>query len=139
VEVTFVNKAAAALTLAVSLLLGSYSAFAHHARASFDVDHSITLKGTVANFKWTNPHAFIYLDVKDEKGSVDSWRIEANSPNMLSRIGWTRELLKSGDQVSVTGSPAKDGEKILRLETLTLANGQTFDGQGINGGVGHAE
>jgi hypothetical protein len=137
--VTFVNKAAAASTLAASLLLGSYSAFAHHARASFDVDHSITLKGTVANFKWTNPHAFIYLDVKDEKGSVDSWRIEANSPNMLSRIGWTKELMKSGDQVSVTGSPAKDGEKILRLETLTLANGQTFDGQGINGGVGHAE
>jgi len=137
--VTSVNKAAAAFTFAVSLLLGSYSAFAHHARASFDVDHSVTLKGTVANFKWTNPHAFIFLDVKDEKGSVDEWRIEANSPNMLSRIGWTRELLKSGDQVSVTGSPAKDGEKILRLETLTLANGQKFDGQGINGGVGHAE
>ena len=133
------NKVAIVFTLAVGLLVGSHLAFAHHARASFDVDHQVTLKGTVANFKWTNPHAFIYLDVKDEKRNVDEWRIEANSPNMLSRTGWSRELLKSGDQVSVTGSAAKDGEKILRLETLTLANGQKFDGQGINGGAGHAE
>lgn len=133
------NKATTVFTFAMSLLLGSHPAFAHHARASFDVDHQVTLKGAVANFKWTNPHAFIFLDVKDEKGNVDEWRVEANSPNMLARTGWNRDLLKPGDQASVTGSAAKDGEKILRLEVLTLANGQKFDGQGINGGVGHAE
>jgi Family of unknown function (DUF6152) len=133
------HKTATAFTLAVGLLLGSGAASAHHARASFDTDHQLILKGTVANFKWANPHAFIFLDVKDEKGNVDEWRVEGNSPNMLARIGWSRELLKPGDQISVSGSPAKDGEKILRLESLTLGNGRKFDGQGFNGGVGHAE
>lgn len=133
------NRIATAFTLAVSLLLSSQPAFAHHARNSFDVDHPVTLKGTVADFKWTNPHIFIFLDVKDEKGNVDQWRVEGNSPNMLSRNGWKRELVKPGDHITVSGSPANNGWKVLRLETLTLANGQKFDGQGINGGTGHAE
>jgi len=133
------KKAVLVSALAVSLLLGCHAAFAHHARAAFDVDHPVTLEGTVTSFRWNNPHAFIYLDVKDEKGNVDQWRVEANSPNMLSRIGWTGELVKPGDRISVTGAPAKNGWKVLRLDTLTLANGQKFDGQGINGGSGHAE
>ena len=133
------NKLAIVFTLAVSFLLGSHTAFAHHARNSFDVDHPVTLKGSVADFKWTNPHIFIFLDVKDEKGNVDQWRVEGNSPNMLSRNGWKRELVKPGDLITVSGSPANKGWKVLRLETLTLANGQKFDGQGINGGTGHAE
>lgn len=133
------NKAWTAFPLAMSFLVGSHAAFAHHARNSFDVDHPVTLQGTVTDFKWTNPHIFIFLEVRDEKGNVDEWRIEGNSPNMLSRIGWKRELVKSGDHVSATGSPAKNGWKVLRLENLTLANGQKLDGQGINGGTGHAE
>ena len=133
------NKVVAVFTLAVSFLLGSHASFAHHARNSFDVDHPLTLEGTVTDFKWTNPHIFIFLEVKDEKGNVDQWRIEGNSPNMLSRVGWKKEMVNSGDHVSATGSPAKNGSKILRLETLMLANGQKLDGQGINGGVGHAE
>jgi hypothetical protein len=134
-----VNKSMTVFTIVASLLLGSHSAWAHHARSSFDVDHPLTLQGTVTDFKWTNPHIFISLDVKDEKGNVDEWRIEGNSPNMLSRIGWKKELVKLGDRVSVTGSPAKNGWKVLRLENITLADGQKLDGQGINGGSGHAE
>jgi hypothetical protein len=133
------NKPMVVFVLAVSGLAGSQPAFAHHARSSFDTDHSITLKGTVTNFEWTNPHAFIYLEVKDAKGNVENWRVEGNSPNMLSRAGWKKDMLKPGDLVSVTGTPAKKDTKILRLENLTLPNGQKFDGQGFNGGLGRAE
>ena len=121
------------LTLALSLgLLGaSIPLFAHHSSAAFDTDHLITIKGTVTNFEWSNPHTFIYLDVKDESGKVEPWRVEANSPNMLTRVGWTRESVKTGDQVTVTGAPARNGTKIMRLDSIKLANGQKLDGQGI--------
>ncbi len=105
--------------------------FAHHSSAAFDMEHLIDLKGTVNNFEWSNPHTFIYLDVKNDSGGVDQWRIEGNSPNMLSRVGWKKEMIKPGDPVLVTGAPAKNKSKIMRLATITLANGQKFDGQGF--------
>ncbi|MBZ5660116.1 MAG: hypothetical protein LAO08_06880 [Acidobacteriia bacterium] len=104
---------------------------AHHSSASYDLEHQITLKGTVTSFEWTNPHVFIYLDVKNDDGSVEPWRIEGNSPNMLSRSGWKKEMLNAGDQVTVSGSPAKNKTKVMRLVSITMANGQKFDGQGF--------
>jgi len=104
---------------------------AHHSSAAFDLEHQISLKGTVSNVEWTNPHIFIYLDTKADDGSVEPWRIEANSPNMLSRSGWKKEMVNAGDQVTVSGSPAKNKSKVLRLVSITLANGQKFDGQGF--------
>lgn len=89
------------------------------------------MKGVVGNVEWTNPHVFIYLNVKSGNGSVQEWRVEGNSPNMLFRVGWKKEMMKAGDQIEVNGAPAKDGAKILRLISLTLANGQKFDGQGF--------
>lgn len=104
---------------------------AHHSSASYDVEHQIILKGTVTNFEWTNPHVFIYLDVKNEDGSVEPWRIEGNSPNMLFREGWKKEMLHVGDEVTVGGAPAKNKMKILRLSSITIADGRKFDGQGF--------
>jgi Family of unknown function (DUF6152) len=104
---------------------------AHHSSAAFDLGHEISLKGTVTNFEWTNPHVFIYLDVKADDGSVEAWRIEANSPNMLSRSGWKKELVNVGDAVTVSGSPAKNKTKVMRLVGIALANGQKYDGQGF--------
>src|SRR5260370_38748481 len=92
------NNRVIKITLAIVALLISRPVFAHHSGAAFDMDHMVTLKGTVTNFEWSNPHVFIYLDVKDDKGNVEPWRIEANSPNMLTRVGWNREMIKPGIQ-----------------------------------------
>jgi len=112
----------------------SRPAFAHHSSAAFDLEHPITVKGTVTKFEWSNPHAFIYLDVKNAKGAVEEWRVEANSPNMLSRVGWKRDALNEGDQISVTGAPAKNGTQVMRLASVMLSNGQKLDGQGFSYG-----
>src|SRR6267378_5240882 len=122
------NKLAVLFTLAVGFLIFSDRLLAHHSAAPFDTEHAVTLKGTVTNFEWSNPHVFISLDVKGAKGNVEQWRVEGNSPNMLTRVGWKKEMIRTGDQITVTGSPAKDGKKIMRLHSVTLANGQELDG-----------
>ena len=104
---------------------------AHHSSASYDLQHQITLKGTITSFEWTNPHVFIYVDVKKDDGSIEPWRIEGNSPNMLIRSGWKKEMINPGDQVVVSGSPAKNQTKVMRLVSITLPNGQKYDGQGF--------
>jgi hypothetical protein len=122
------------LVIALILLSGlsvSGPLFAHHSSASYDMDHPVNMKGVVSNMEWTNPHVFIYLDVKDDNGTVEQWRVEGNSPNMLVRAGWKKEMIKAGDQIVVNGAPAKSGSKVMRLISLTLANGQKFDGQGF--------
>jgi hypothetical protein len=120
-----------ALFLLISCSVGSLPLFAHHSSSSYDTEHPVNLKGVVSNMEWTNPHVFIFLDVKDDSGSVEEWRVEGNSPNMLFRAGWKKEMIKAGDQLVVNGAPAKNGSKILRLVSLTLANGQKYDGQGF--------
>jgi hypothetical protein len=105
--------------------------FAHHSSSSYDMEHPVIMKGVVSNMEWTNPHVFIYLDVKDDNGAVEQWRVEGNSPNMLVRAGWKKEMIKAGDQLLVNGARAKSGSKVMRLISLTLADGQKFDGQGF--------
>jgi hypothetical protein len=125
------NRVVIAFILVMSGLVVSRPLFAHHSSASYDMEHPVNMKGVVSNMEWTNPHVFIYLDVKDDNGSVEQWRVEGNSPNMLVRAGWKREMIKAGDQLFVNGAPAKNGAKVMRLISLTLANGQKFDGQGF--------
>jgi hypothetical protein len=95
------------------------------------MEHPVNMKGVVTNMEWGNPHVFIYMDMKADNGSVEQWRVEGNSPNMLVRAGWKKEMIKNGDELLVNGAPAKNGSKVMRLITLTLANGQKFDGQGF--------
>ena len=125
------NNRMIVFSVIIGVLLISSQTFAHHSGSAFDLEHPVTLKGTVANFEWSNPHVFIALDVKDDKGNVEQWRIEGNSPNMLTRVGWKKEMIKEGDQLSVTGFVAKTGRKIMRLHSVMLANGQEFDGEGF--------
>jgi hypothetical protein len=120
-----------AWTLLLSGLAVSRPLFAHHSSSSYDMEHPVNMKGVVSNMEWTNPHVFIYLDAKDDNGSVEQWRVEGNSPNMLVRAGWKKEMIKTGDQLLVNGAPAKNGTKVMRLISLTLANGQKFDGHGF--------
>jgi hypothetical protein len=117
------------------LILGAMP-FAHHgAPALYDVLNPITIKGTVTEFVWSNPHCQIYLDVKDERGNVVHWSIESNGPGQLTRAGWTRRTLNPGDEITVTLIPAKSGEPVgfsgwaLGRGKVVLANGQTLTSQ----------
>ena len=109
----------------VSLLIAVAPAIAHHAfAAEYDANKPVTLKGKVTKFEWTNPHARFYVDVKDPDGTVVNWNLELASPNVLVRQGWTRQSLKIGDEITVTGSSAKDGSKMANARNVTLAGGK---------------
>jgi len=107
------------------LLLLAASTSAHHGFVSwFDTTRSISVKGTVTGFDWTNPHAYIYMDVKNERGTVEKWSIELGALAMLSRAGWKRDTLKYGDEITAIGNPAKDSKPTMHLNKIVFANGQ---------------
>ena len=113
------------------LSLATGSVLAHHGRGSmFDMQKQVTLKGTVSEVAWRNPHVVIYMDVKDESGAVKNYRIEMGPPYALARGGWKRDTLKIGDKVTVTGAAAaKDGSSAggsMPTTSMTLADGQTL-------------
>ena len=113
------------LVAGVGLLAAALPALAHHAFvAQYDASKSMTLHGVVTKVEWTNPHARFYVDVKDKSGTVTNWNLELASPNALRRLGWTRDIIKVGDEVSVFGAPAKDGAKMANARTVTLADGR---------------
>jgi hypothetical protein len=111
---------------AIFLLLSlGVSTFAHHGFVSwFDTSRSVTVKGIVTSFDWTNPHAYIYLDVKNEKGAAEKWSIELGALAMLARAGWRSDTLKYGDEITAIGNPAKDGKPMMHLSKIVFANGQ---------------
>jgi len=112
------------LAAAAILVLGR-PALAHHSfAAEFDSEKPVKLTGTVTKIEWTNPHAYFYVDVKDEQGKSTSWGLEMGSPNGLMRQGWSRTSMKIGDVVSIEGSQAKDGAKLANARSVTLASGQ---------------
>ncbi len=110
--------------LLASLFMVSRLTYAHHSAAEYDVTKVVSVKGTVTQFEWTNPHAYIHLDVKDDKGEVEKWSAELGSLGMLSRANWKRDTVKPGDQITVFGSRAKDGRTVMRLEKVAFASGQ---------------
>ncbi len=105
-----VTKAARRIALLGTLLAGVATlALAHHSYSAFDMSGEKTLSGVVKKFDYTNPHSWIWLDVKNDQGGVDTWGIEGMSPNYLSRRGWNRQTLKPGDKVTITFHPTKEG------------------------------
>jgi hypothetical protein len=116
--------------LTAALLAGTpfvtLTAIAHHSFAMFDRDKEVTLVGTVREFQWTNPHAFIEMDVPDAKGAAEKWSIELNSPNNLTRQGWKSSMLKAGDKVSVTMNPLRDGKKGGLFVSVVLPDGKVI-------------
>ncbi|HKV03859.1 MAG TPA: DUF6152 family protein [Candidatus Acidoferrales bacterium] len=101
----------AAVILAGLVAAAAGTAAAHHGFAVFDTSVRKSITGTVKTFEWTNPHTWVWLDVPNEKGGVDTWAFEGMSPNYLGRRGWTRNSLKPGDKITVTFFPLKDGSK----------------------------
>ena len=112
--------------LVVSLQVFSAAIPAHHGTAVYDTTKLSTLKGTVTDYQFINPHSVIGLDVKDETGKVSNWVLEAGSGTSMSRKGWTRNLLKPGDQITATGNRAKNGSNTMRLSKIALSNGKEY-------------
>jgi len=100
------------------------SAFAHHGTAAYDETSRVTIKGTVSQFLWANPHTQILLDVKDDKGNVTHWSTETFSPGKLVHMGWSKDSLKPGDQVTIILNPAKNDSPVGYLLKLILADGK---------------
>lgn len=106
-------------------LLATVQANAHHSfAAEFDANSPIEISGTVTKVEWANPHTFFYIDVTTPDGKVENWALEMSSPNGLMRRGWTRNSMKIGDSVTVTGSRAKDGSFKGNARSVVLSTGQ---------------
>jgi hypothetical protein len=115
----------------ISLLLGLTGiANAHHSMNGFDRTKSVTLTGTVRQFKWANPHSWIELEVPNAKGGSDVWNVEMTAPGILGRAGWKSTLLKSGDQVKVAVRPLLNGEAGGLFVSVTLADGTVYTERG---------
>lgn len=109
-------------------LLAAGQAQAHHAFAMFDTSKEVTLDGTVKEFQWTNPHAWVQIMVRDAAGKEVEWAIEGSSPNNLSRFGWTRTSVKAGDRAQIVIHPMKNGQIGGSLVKITI-NGQVVGAQ----------
>ncbi|HKF66314.1 MAG TPA: DUF6152 family protein [Vicinamibacterales bacterium] len=115
------------LSVGVMTLCATTAAVAHHAfAAEFDATKPVKFRGTVTKMLWVNPHAWIYMDVKKDDGTVEEWMIEAGTPNTLLRRGFTKESLQPGAEIIVDGFQAKDGERRANGRDVTLPNGKTL-------------
>ena len=112
--------------LAAALFALASPAWAHHSFTMFDMTKRITLAGSVTSFEWTNPHAYIEIDVPDEKGAVKHWSIELGSPSILMQSGWKFSSLKTGDKVTLIINPMKSGQNGGFLSTATLPDGKVL-------------
>jgi len=112
----------------LTLLALSLPAFAHHSGAAvFDSNKKIELTGVVTKVEWTNPHAHFFIDVTDSKGAVTNWNLELASPSILVRNGWTRNSIKQGDTVTVTGNRARDNSNFGIASTIVFPDGHKLN------------
>lgn len=126
------NRLVIHFALAVCVLLTPVAIFAHHGQAAYDTTKSVTIKGTVTNFKFLNPHCIVSLDVKTDKGQTQEWQGELTSPNHLVRAGWTSETFKPGDEITLTGYRAKSGSNSMWITKVLLSNGEEMKTGGGN-------
>ena len=114
---------------ALALLFATVRLSAHHAfAAEYDEKKFVTISGKVTGFKWTNPHAWLYVEGRDENGKVASWSFEMGSPNGLLNRGWKKTDLGKGDHVMVDGYHAKNSKNVANARTVTLPDGRKLFG-----------
>jgi len=111
-------------TAAVGVLLVSVPLAAHHGAAALDTGKEMTLKGTVTEWIWSNPHCFLQFEAKDDTGTVRNWAVETQNPTTMTQRGFSRTSFKAGDEVTVILEPVKNGQPIGRLLTVVLPGGQ---------------
>jgi hypothetical protein len=114
------------LLATAAVLITAAPLVAHHGAASFDTEKEITLKGTVTEWIWSNPHCFLKFDAKDDTGTVRNWAVETQNPTDMTVRGWRRTSFKPGDQVTVTLQPVKSGAPVGRVRKVVLPNGETL-------------
>jgi len=121
---------------ASALILAALPLAAHHSfAAEYDGTKPVTIKGTVTQVEWINPHSWVHVSVTDENGKVTQWSCETAPPNALYRQGWRRDTLKQGDQVTIEGYMAKDGSHTMSARSVTTADGRRmFAGTATDGG-----
>ncbi len=112
--------------LVVGFMAACLPLLAHHGNAAYDTAKTVTVKGTVTDYIWANPHVFLKLDAKDESGNTLHWVIEGQNAVTQASAGWTNATFKSGDQVIVDVTPAKNGRPIGRFKGRIEINGQVF-------------
>jgi hypothetical protein len=129
------RKILLAAFFAVLLAAIAPAAFAHHGEASYDTTKLVTVKGAVTEFSFRNPHVQILMAVKNDSGSVENWRGELNSPNIVARItGWTGKTFRPGDELMLVGNRAKNGLNVLKVEKILRPDGTEIfpkDGNGV--------
>ena len=122
----FKSRLSIAIPVIVTALILSMPLLAHHGAAAFDVTKMVTVKGTVTDFQYVNPHVQVYFDAKSDKGEPEAWQGELTAPNKLSRAGWTKRTLKPGDMITVTGNPAANGAHTLWIRKLIGPDGESL-------------
>ena len=110
--------------LGLGLLITLAPVLAHHGNSNFDIDKKLTLKATVTDWVWANPHCWLKFDAADDKGNVVHWIAETSNPADMANIGWSKQVFKPGERVTVTLQPVKNGAPIGRVMQVVLANGQ---------------
>lgn len=121
------KRGLAALLITIAVLASGLSIAAHHSfAAQYDREKPITLKGAVTKMEWANPHIYFYIDVAESGGRTASWAIEGGAPNTLYRAGWRKDSTKAGDLVTVSGFLARDGSKLVNMQSAMLADGRNL-------------
>jgi len=114
--------------LTISFFLISIPLLAHHGASEYDMTKIVTLHATVTELLFVNPHTMLTFTAKDDSGKAIEWQGELPSPNLLTRRGWSRSTFKPGDQVTVIGAPAKNGEKGMQVKKLVFPDGHELPG-----------
>ena len=122
------SKLVKGFSLGAGLLLACVSLFAHHGGSDYDIQHPKTVKGTVTEFFWSNPHCQVFLDSKDDASKVVNWTIETLAPAVLRRAGWSPKTLHAGDQITITFVPSKKGTPVGMLRKVMLPDGTELTG-----------
>ena len=124
------RKTLAILALNVLFFLSAISASGHHSMTGYDRSQTKTLRATIADFNWINPHVEIYFEVSQGSGAALKWLAEMPGPGRLEKNGWSKDTLKSGDQVTIVGNPARDGTLSMRLLKVVLPDGREMNAYG---------
>jgi uncharacterized protein DUF6152 len=114
------------LAVVIIAAIASFASAHHSLTVEFDITKTMTLTGSITEMKWTNPHAWLYIDVKDEKGEVRNWAVEFASPNSLYRRGWRQTDLPPRSTVTVTGYPSRDNPRTISSTDVKLPDGRTL-------------
>jgi hypothetical protein len=109
--------------VAVTALMIALPLFAHHGNAAYETTKTVTIRGTITDFEFINPHVMVFFEAKNGKGEIEKWQGELTSPNHLMRTGWTKGTLKLGDQVTFSGLRAKSGAATLWITKVIAADG----------------